>query len=299
MSLNQYRERMEIMNITRRGMLQLTSAGAVLSAMPFSSLAAGKKIGISLQLYSIRNHCGEDFDKSVGQVAAMGYEGVEFAGYHKYGGKAQELKQKLDDLGLKAAGTHIGAGSFDQNNIQKTIDFHKIIGCKYLCVPGDGRFSDPEKSKEFAEVMNKAAEALKPAGLYCGYHNHTGEFKKGEGDKTYWELFAERTSKDVVLQQDVGWTVAADQDPVALVRKYPGRSKIVHFKPTVHGKGENLQPIIGEDSVPWKEIITACREVGGTEWMTIEQERYISGKTPMECSELSLKGLKKILSEMG
>ena len=287
-------------SITRRGMMKVTAAGAFTSVLPAcASLMSNKKIGISLQLYSIRNHCKEDFNKSVAKVAEMGYEGVEFAGYYQYGNKAAELKKLLDDLGLKAAGTHIGAGSFDDNNIQKTIDFHKTIGCKFLCVPGDGRFTDPEKSKEFAAHMTKAAEILKPHDLYCGYHNHTKEFSKGEGGKTYWELFAERTSKDVVLQQDVGWTVHADQDPVKFIRQYPGRSRIVHFKPTVHGKGENLSPILGLDSVPWKPIITACREVGATEWMTIEQERYLPNKTPMECSELSLKGLKKILAEMG
>ncbi|OVE74064.1 hypothetical protein BVX94_01730 [bacterium B17] len=248
---------------------------------------------MSLQLYSVRNHCKQDFDKSLADVASLGYDGVEFAGYYKYGNKAKELKKKLDDLGLKAAGTHIRANSFDKNNIQKTIDFHKEIGCKYLIVPGDGRFSHPEQSKQYAELMNKAAEALKPHALYCGHHNHTSEFKIAEGEKTYWDLFAERTSDDVVLQQDVGWTVHAKRDPVMYIEKYPGRTKIVHFKPTAMEKSK--KPIIGQDSVPWKEIISACRKVGGTEWATVEQEKYLPGKTPMECSGLSLNGLKELL----
>ena len=39
--------------------------------------------------------------------------------------------------------------------------------------------------------------------------------------------------------------------------------------------------------------------MGGTEWFTIEQERYVKGKSPLECSEMSLKGLLAILKEMG
>ena len=130
--------------------------------------------------------------------------------------------------------------------------------------------------------------------MYTGYHNHTHEFKK-DGGKTFWELFAERTSKDVVLQQDVGWTTAAGVDPVAMVRKYPGRSKIIHCKPTVVG-GQG-KAYIGQDSVKWKPIIAACAEVGGTEWLTVEQEQYPDGKSPMECTRISLAGLKKILAQ--
>ncbi|MDP7290107.1 MAG: sugar phosphate isomerase/epimerase, partial [Phycisphaerae bacterium] len=57
--------------------------------------------------------------------------------------------------------------------------------------------------------------------------------------------------------------------------------------------------IIGDDSVPWKEVIAASYEVGGADWFTVEQERYIKGKNDLECSEMSLVGLKKILKAMG
>ena len=165
-------------------------------------------------------------------------------------------------------------------------------------MPGDGDFTNPEKSKALAEVFNKAAEILKPLNMACGYHNHTGEFKKVD-NTTYYDLFAERTTKDVVLQQDCGWTVAAGLDPVALMKKYPGRMKSTHFKPAVLDKDKaTKKAYIGQDSVDWPAVITACREVGGTEWFTVEQENYPDGKTPMECTKISLDGLKKILATL-
>jgi sugar phosphate isomerase/epimerase len=202
----------------------------------------------------------------------------------------------LDGLGLKVAGTHIGTGTLIGDELKKTVEFHETIGCKYLVVPGDKRFSDPEGSKELAEIFNEAAKRLKPVGMQCGYHNHTHEFKK-DGDKTFWELFAERTSEDVVLQQDVGWSVAAGQDAAALIRKYPGRSQIIHCKPTLLS-GDPGRPIVGEDSVPWAEILVACREAGGTEWLTIEQERYLPDTSPMDCVRLSLTGLKQVIADL-
>ncbi|MBN2476385.1 MAG: sugar phosphate isomerase/epimerase [Pirellulales bacterium] len=279
----------------------LLAAGTSVSMLGELARAAGpKRIPIALQLYSVRGDCGRDFDKTVEGVAKMGYEGVEFAGYHKYGSDAAGLKKKLDGLGLKVAGTHIGTSSFNDDRIQQTIEFHQAIGCKFLIVPGDGDFCHPERSKTLAEKFNKAAEVLKPHGMYCGYHNHTAEMGKAPGtDKTYWDLFAERTSEDVVLQQDCGWTAHAGRDPAAFVRKYPGRTKITHFKPSVHGDTAGKKGFIGQDSVDWREVITACYEVGGTEWITIEQEGYPDGKSPMECSEISLRGLKAILAAMG
>ena len=161
-------------------------------------------------------------------------------------------------------------------------------------MPGDGDFTNPERSQALAETFNQAAATLKPLGLYCGYHNHTGEFKK-EGDKTYYDLFAERTTKDVVLQQDCGWTAAAGLNPVDLMKRYPGRMKITHFKPTVVHGDKTKKAILGQDSVDWAAVIAACRDLGGTEWITVEQEVYPDGKSAMECTELSLAGLNKLL----
>ena len=254
-----------------------------------------KKLPIALQLYSVRDDCAKNFDATLAEVAKMGFDGVEFAGYHTYNGKAKELRQKLDDLNLKVAATHIGTGSFRGDALKKTIEFHQIIGCKFLIVPGDGDFTHPEKSKALAETFNKTAEVLTPLGMACGYHNHTGEFKK-DGDKTYFDLFAERTSKEVVLQQDCGWTADAGLDPVELMKRYPGRMKSTHFKPTVVKADRGVKKaFFGQDSVDWPAVLAGCREFGGTEWVTLEQEAYPDGKSSMESSAISFAALKKLM----
>jgi sugar phosphate isomerase/epimerase len=287
-------------NLNRRQFLARTAvASAALGMSSYSWAQAKREIPIAVQLYSVRGDCGKDFDDALAQVAKMGFTGVEFAGYYKYDPKnpdnAKLLRKKLDDLGLKAAATHIGTGSFRGDALKRTIDFHQTIGCKFLIVPGDGDFTNPDKYKALAETFNQTAEALKPLNMFCGYHNHTGEFKKN-GDKSYYDLFAEGTSKEVVLQQDCGWTAAAGLDPVAMMKKYQGRMKSTHFKPTVlNGDKATKKAYLGQDSVDWVAVLAACREVGGTEWITVEQETYPDGKSAMECTALSLQGLKKIL----
>lgn len=287
------------MQLSRRHFIQTTALAAAAVGIRSTGWAqeAGKpKIGV--QLYSVRDDCAKDFDVALEKIAKMGFEGVEFAGYHKYNGKAAELRKRLDDLGLKGFSTHIGTGSFRGDELKKTIEFHQIVGVKYLIVPGDGDFTNSEKCKALAETFNVTAEALKPLNMACGYHNHTHEFEKDkETGKAFYDLFAERTTKDVVLEQDCGWTAYAKLNPVDLMKKYPGRFKLQHYKPTVveaDKANASKKAYFGQDSVDWVAVLAASRSIGGMEWAIVEQEVYPDGKSAMECTEISLAGLKKI-----
>lgn len=274
----------------------LLAGAAALSLPGLNRLnAAGKKLPVALQLYSIRGDCGKDFDAALEWVAKTGFDGVEFAGYHNYNGKPKELKKRLDDLGLGVAATHIGTGTLRGDALKASIEFHQAIGCKFLIVPGDGDFTKPDKWKALADTFNEVAAKLKPLGMATGYHNHTHEFTKLDG-KTYYDLFAQHTTQDVILQQDVGWTAAAGLDPVEMMKRYPGRFRSTHFKPTVVNNEAGKKAFLGQDSVKWPEVIEACRMVGGTDWITLEQEVYPDGKSAMESTEISLKALKKLLA---
>jgi len=77
------------------------------------------RIPIALQLYSVRQDCAKDLPGTLAAVAKMGYDGVEFAGYH--GRSAAELRKMCDDLGLKVAGTHIGLDTLLGDQINATI----------------------------------------------------------------------------------------------------------------------------------------------------------------------------------
>ena len=166
------------------------------------------RIPVALQLYSVRGRLQGELRRRSRGGGRDGLRGVEFAGYYNYAANAAGLAAKLKALNLKAAGTHVGTGALRGDALKATIDFHQGIGCHFLVVPATAAFTDPEKSKALAEEMNAIAATLKPLGMATGYHNHVNEFKK-DGDKTFWDLFAERTSKDIILQQDCGWTMAA------------------------------------------------------------------------------------------
>ncbi|MCC7406594.1 MAG: hypothetical protein IT442_00885, partial [Phycisphaeraceae bacterium] len=89
---------------------------------------------VGIQLYSVRDACAKDLPGVLKRLAAMGYEGVEFAGYYNY--PAADLKKMLDDLGLKCCGTHTGLSTLMGDKFQATVDFNRTLANPYLIVPG-------------------------------------------------------------------------------------------------------------------------------------------------------------------
>jgi sugar phosphate isomerase/epimerase len=222
----------------------------------------------------------------------MGYDGVEFAGY--YGRSANELKQMLDGLGLKVAGTHIGIETLLGSELEKTVEFNRVIGNKFLIVPGfpESRRNSKAAWQATARLMNEIAVKLKPKGMLTGYHNHSLEFQPMEGELP-WDIFFGLTTPDVVMQYDTGNAmsggVSAD-GVLQFLRKYPGRATTVHVK---EFSAKNDKAIIGEGDTKWKELFSLCETIGGTEWYIVEQESYAF--SPVECARRCVQNLRKML----
>lgn len=268
------------------------------SAATFATDTAPTNPQLSVQLWSVKDDVAGDFKGTLKKLAAMGFQGVEFAGnFGPYADDAKGLKKFLDRLGLKASGAHVGFDKFSPDVFDKTVAFYKAIDCRYLIIPMDKRAFTPEGAKEVAADLEAIQAKLKPHGMYTGYHNHKPEML-GEPGATPWDVIGKGTSTDVILQQDVGWTEVAGKDPVEFVKSYPGRTITTHYKAAAPEEGNSEHPIIGQDTTDWKSLIIANRTVGGTLWLVVEQEAYPKGMTPMQSVEASLKGLQKIMAQM-
>jgi sugar phosphate isomerase/epimerase len=258
---------------------------------------ASRKPQISLQLWSIKDDISKDFEGSLRQVAAMGFRGVEFAGnFGPYANNPQALKNLLDELGLKAAGAHISFDKVNEKNFYATVAFYQTLGCKNLIIPWDDRISTKAGALQVAAELNSLAARLQAYGMRTGYHNHHEEMIEVDG-KTIWEWIADATPSEVILQQDVGWTTYAGKDPIHFVKKYPSRTVLTHYKAKLP-KGVSGTPIIGKDVIHWQELYVTNRDVGGTEWLTVEQEEYPNGMSPMESVKASLQGLRAVIANV-
>jgi sugar phosphate isomerase/epimerase len=236
------------------------------------SMASVKDIPIGLQLFSIRHECekdgGKNFPNVVRAVAKMGYQGVEFAGY--YGWSAKDIRKILDDNGLPCCGAHVGLDTLMGDELKKSIEFHTIIGNKFLIVPGlaEKHRNSAAAWAATAKLFSGIAEQLRPHGMRTGYHNHDVEFRPMDG-KIPWDVFFGSAAKDVVMQLDIGNAIQGGADCAALLRKYPGRAGTLHIKEY----GGTNEAVIGEGEVNWKELLPLIAKVGGTDWNIVEHER--------------------------
>jgi sugar phosphate isomerase/epimerase len=234
------------------------------------AVAGAKKIPVGIQLYSFRKQGEKDFPGIIKKAAEIGFAGVEFAGYGPYGDKPAELRKMLDDAGLKAFGTHTGYNLVMPEQLQKTIDFHKTIGCPYVIVP----WIDPKKLQnkdgclEVADLLTRACETAQKDGLQVGYHAHGGDFKKIDGELTAWEVLFDATPKSFVHQIDLGNCLGGGGDPYKMIERYPGRSLSVHLKEHGGPKGA----VFGQGVVDFKRALALCETVGGTTRYIIEHE---------------------------
>jgi len=236
-----------------------------------------RKIGIAVQLYSVREDAKKDLPNVLKAIADMGYEGVEFAGYYER--SAQDLRGMLDDLGLQVAGTHIGLDTLLGGNFARTVEFNQILGNNFLIVPGLAKERTATKAAwlETCGHFNTIAEKLKPLGLKTGYHNHHTEFTPLEGELP-WDIFFGNTSSDVVMQVDTGNALHGGCNVVPFVEKYPGRALTVHLK---EYSKTNDKALLGEGDVDWISAFKLCEGVGATQWYIVEQESY--AYPPLEC----------------
>ena len=316
------------MNISRRTFLGAAGAAGAAIALPGCCCCrcCGGKAQVALQLYSIRTYIGGKKDKSgkelvkgkgmaqaLKDVAALGYKGVEFAGY--YGHKPEELKAMLADAGLVVCGTHVAnnmygfdtkTGTFNPDVLKKTCAFELAYGNSLIICPGGGnippgatwstgRGGEPCKpsqaiddfTKKLVELYNKAAEVAKKEGCKIGLHNHTWEHAIKMLDGTsFWDYFFTNTAKDVVMEQDVGWSVCAGVDPCEQYKKYPGRSPTLHAKENGMGKEvKEFDAILGQPGdgavgVAWDRLFPVT-DADGVKWYVVECERHFESLMPI------------------
>jgi sugar phosphate isomerase/epimerase len=225
-------------------------------------------IPMGLQLYSIRQECARDLPGSLKAVKEMGYDGVEFAGYYDY--TAKNLRKLLDDNGLTCCGTHTSLASLLDDELPRTIEFNQTLGNLYLIVPWLAeKYRDSSAAwMETAQQFNRVADQLKPLGMYAGYHNHDIEFQPIAGGVPF-DLFFANTQPRVIMQADLGNAMIGGGDPLACLRRYPGRAITIHLKEYC---AKNPKALIGDGDVDWPEVFHLCETTGGTQWYIVEYE---------------------------
>jgi sugar phosphate isomerase/epimerase len=209
----------------------LPAAALVAGCSPAGSEAASTRAGRSwgLQLYTLRSVIADDVDQTLADVAAIGYEEVEFAGL--YGLTPSQMRTKLDAAGLRATSSHQTVADV-RGDWERVLEGAQELGQALVVVPSiPSNLQTPDGLRELADDFNEAGEAARAAGLRFGYHNHDWEHRALPDGTVPIDLLLERTDPGLVdWQMDIYWTVHGGADPVQYLNQTSGRITSVHVK---------------------------------------------------------------------
>lgn len=222
---------------------------------------------IGLQLYSVREYAQQvSFEAAVRKVAAMGYVGVEPAGFP--GTTAEAAGKLFKELGLVAPSAHTGLPLGDTRN--EVLDAMRAIECpRIITGKGPADFETLDKIKATCDLFNQANQVARENGMTFGIHNHWWEYIQVEGRYVY-HVMLERLDPTIFFELDTYWIKTAGVDPAQVVREMGARAPFLHIKDGPCVKGEPMTAV-GDGIVDVPAVVKAGE--GHTAWLVVEIDR--------------------------
>ena len=253
---------------------------------------------IGLELYSLREQFKTDVSGTLAKIKSWNIKEIEGGG--TYGLPTDEYKKLLEQNNLKMVS--VGA-DFDQlaKSPQTAIDEAKTFGAKYIVcfwIPHNGDEFTINDINKAIDVFTKAGKLIHENGLSLCYHPHGYEFRSYEKGTLFDYLVQQTDPKYVNFEMDVFWVKHPGQDPVALLKKYPGRFKMMHLKDRKPGtEGNQLghadvetNVVLGSGDVGIADIMKIARKQGVEKFYIEDESSRSMEQVPQSLA--FLKGLK-------
>jgi sugar phosphate isomerase/epimerase len=159
---------------------------------------------IGLQLYTVRDLMGKDFEGTLARVAEVGYRYVEFAGF--YDRKAADIRKLLDRLGLKACSAHVGIDG-KPGTVERHCEDAQTLGYDVIVsgLPDGSMRTSAQGYREAVKVLTDATKQAGALGVTYAYHNHSFEFQKfaDAGNKTGMDMLFNDANPPLSSELDV------------------------------------------------------------------------------------------------
>jgi sugar phosphate isomerase/epimerase len=241
---------------------------------------------VGLMLYTVRDECAKDLERTLESVAAMGYEGVEVFDFHGRG--AGRIRELLDERELAIAGRHVSLDAVETRLSELAAEAAEL-GTSRIVVSWIEPPAGAAEAEATAARLERAAEAASELGVELGFHNHDGEVRPLEDGRSLLERLAEGS---LFLELDLGWAWWAGADPVELLQRVRGRTPLVHVK-DFRARGERSFCPVGDGGVGYERVAPAAVRAG-VEWLLVEQDE--ADGSSLEAARRSLLALRSMLA---
>ena len=214
----------------------------------------GNKIGI--QLFTIPSLVDQDFVGTLQSLSKIGYQEIEFFGPYPfsaesskkawdqlstmlnlkqhafYGHSVAEVASLLKENDLAAPSVHTSILTM-RDGLRQFLDGISQLGSKYAVVPALLNASDRNSKDAYlrlADEFNSFGEIMSEYDMTFVYHNHGYEHVNYDGEMGLDILLRHTDPALVQFELDIFWMKAAGADPLAYLRQYPDRFKLMHLK---------------------------------------------------------------------
>ncbi len=250
-----------------------TIPGALLATGPMQAPQRRRVGRVGIQLYTLRDAAKANLERTLTDIAAIGYKDVELLGsMSNFGMAPTQLRTVLDRVGLRAPSTHVGAGVFD--DLDRQLDEARTLGHEYLTVasfPADRRRT-LDDVRRFGDRFNEAGAIARRRGVWIGFHNHAEDFTPVEGQAPY-DVLVERTDPSVVrLQLDTGNLAMAGRDPQAYMKRFGARYWSFHVK-DVPKMRATADTELGKGMLDFRRLLASIPRIE-EKHLFVEQETY-------------------------
>lgn len=215
------------------------------------------------------------------EAVKAGYAGVEIGAHYLDWQSPRPLRERLDELGLKLAGVHVGGDIFNMPNVRRVRgEIERVAGCAAALGAPFLLYSglllerkSPEERQAELEQINAAAAVCARHGLRLLYHNHWWEIWDDYADLRFYQS---RSDPDLVsFCLDLGWVHRAGGDPLQALDLFGGRALTYHLRDD--SPQECWMPL-GEGNMPLEPLLQKLALLDPA-WLVIEQDDIAGGVT--------------------
>ena len=211
---------------------------------------------LSMQTYTVRDKIENDLWGTLKGLRDMGLGYIEIGG--TFGLPVKEFKDRLDGLGLKISGNHVGVAELE-GNFERIVEENRILDNHYVILPSVDKELYSLGWASVARRVEPLGAKLRDAGFAFAYHNHAFEFPLENGKPGLDVLYETADPALLQAQIDTYWVAYGGGDPAAYIRKLSGRVPLVHFKDGETGRGEPYFLEAGQGELDWDDILAACK----------------------------------------
>lgn len=218
--------------------------------------------------------CACDLEKTLGEIAEAGYEGVEiFDGdLLEFVGREDELRALLKTYVLKLKGVYVACNFiYDEilpeelERLKRAAEFAKGFGATEVALGGGAVRYDGIRESDYVklgEALEKVHVMCNEMGMRASFHPHMGSLVESPE-----QLAKVMAWTNIRLCPDTGHVKAGGGDPLTVIQTYIDRIEYIHLKDIT---ADGMFCPLGVGTIDFKPIMETISTCGHCIDITIE-----------------------------